>query len=366
MTTETQNDIEEDSGSSGLHRPPPARSPARYLCVVVCFPAFILLAVGIALTLWLIALKSNDGDSIPTAPPPSSGELFRFDASSSGKDDAAALPVTWDTPTPNPNLFETPKPSPNVQSPTFSQIKQLTTQSPTLVPTQESIFIKNNRGKFLDILESRIDSGKFILYENGLPETPQFKAQSWLTQDPHFFRYSDDRMIQRWVLATFAFGMMEGTANGGYKNALLRQEGILQIPPALTDWVQYTDECTWFHTIGDDNGRNLCNSEGLYIRLDLRSQNLVGTLPSEIALLSDHLRKWNGRLMIKSAHHCSRLTTPLLSVFIHLYDNQIQGTVPTELGLLSKLGRWYHGSCDKSAVQALFYIPTNFTRQPLS
>jgi len=310
----TPNDLEEDDGNSDLHRPPPARSPAPYLCMVVCIPAVILLGIGIALTIWLIALKSNNNDAIPTAPP-SLEDSFWFDTSSSlGNDDDMALgSPTRNTPTQNPTIFETPQPSPNVPSPTFSPTIQPPTQSPTLLPTQESIFIKNARGKFLDILESRTESSIFAFNEDGQQKSPQVKAQNWLSQDPQFHQYSDDRMIQRWVLATFAFGMMEGTSNGD--NAFLSQQEVLQIPPALQDWVQYTDECTWFHTIGDDNGSSVCNSEGLYIRLDLRSQNLVGTLPSEIALLSNHL------------------------LYLHLYDNQIKGTMPTELGLLSKLER---------------------------
>lgn len=88
--------------------------------------------------------------------------------------------------------------------------------------------------------------------------------------------------MQRWVLATFAFGMVD-------QNAFSQQ---MSVPQAMQNWVQYTDECTrWFYTLGDDGGTSLCNSDGLYVRLDLRSQNLVGTLPSEIALLSNHLSK---------------------------------------------------------------------------
>ena len=94
--------------------------------------------------------------------------------------------------------------------------------------------------------------------------------------------------MQRWVLATFAFGMV------GH-NAFSQQ---LSVPQAIQNWAQYTDECSrWFYTLGDDRNTNLCNEDGMYIRLDLRIQNLSGTIPSEIALMSNHLRKFCKCLM---------------------------------------------------------------------
>lgn len=142
-------------------------------------------------------------------------------------------------------------------------------------------------------------------------DSPQYHALDWLIHDPNFEEYSNARLIQRWVLASFAFGLKDAD----WRDTALSRSAHPALPQALMDsWVQYdTDECTWFFTQVDQ--AQLCNEDGLYQRIDLRSQNLSGTLPMEIALLSNHLER------------------------IYLYDNEIHGTLPSELGLLSNLER---------------------------
>jgi hypothetical protein len=86
----------------------------------------------------------------------------------------------------------------------------------------------------------------------------------------------------------------------------------------------------------------LCNDQGQYVRIDLRSLNLSGTLPSELSLLSNSLGKFQIFYLIPqhspNISHPSLLRSLISIEFIFLSDNQFHGTLPTHLGLLRKLG----------------------------
>jgi hypothetical protein len=121
--------------------------------------------------------------------------------------------------------------------------------------------------------------------------SPQWRALEWLTSDPNFSSYTDDRKIQRYALAVFAFG--------------------LQSPPDTGTWLDYnTHECDWY-TAASSGSSCASNSNGqgaLMRRLDLRNSGLTGTLPVELGLLSSALTQ------------------------IYLQDNALRGTLPAIWG----------------------------------
>lgn len=316
------------------------------LYIVVTVLGLLLLALITGLAIWLIALKTNDTiaagsssiaeeESIWAQPTLSPTRIpTRFDVVTEIKaptiapthqEDATAAPITAE-PTSKPTRSPThaPKASSPTEvpvtdapttrptlSPTSAPTIQQTTLSPTPLPTPESTLIQRARTKFVQVLESQSISAVTPL---GQPNTPQYHALNWLIHDPNFDDYSDARLIQRWVLATFAYGLRD--ADWRDSTATSRSFGISPppLPQALMNsWVKYTNECTWFYTNVEDV--DLCNEEGLYHRIDLRSQNLAGTIPTEIALLSNHL------------------------AFLYLYDNEIDGTIPSELMQLKKMER---------------------------
>mmetsp|Transcript_19283 Transcript_19283/g.47682 ORF Transcript_19283/g.47682 Transcript_19283/m.47682 type:complete len:393 (+) Transcript_19283:134-1312(+) len=323
---------EGDPENPGLQRPPPSEEePHRYLCLVISFPGVILLGIAAALIIFLISLKSNNSEAIATSAP-SPEDPFWFDISENlgggGNNDDVALSFPTRQPTQNPTRItsstfveDDDRLSSSVTEPPILPLPQV--NPPTLLPTpllsEEAFFLEDAKNRFQEILESK-SRGDFTVRDKDA-DSPQTKALNWLVRDPNLYSYSGDRVLQRWVLATFAFGMVSPSSEnnverGGAAGTIRSQEPPLSIPQAMQNWVRYTDECTrWYYTLGDDNGKTLCNSEGLYVRLDLRLQNLVGTLPSEIALLSNHLR------------------------YIHLFDNRLYGTVPSEFGLLTQLER---------------------------
>lgn len=306
--------------SSSTHR----SASYRDLYIVVIVMSLLLLAIITGLAIWLIALKTNEtlaaGGSIeqeeesvsvsfPSMSPTRIPTRFDFVATD--------LPTTAPTirgstsrPTRRPTVAPTRTPSttaaPRTPAPTsritdaptaLATLATLTptpaptalpaTSNPTALPTPESISMQQARAKFLQVLESQSISAVTTL---GRLDTPQFQAFEWLIRDPNFDSYSNDRMLQRWALATFALGLRDADWND--KTATSRS-GALILPEALQTWVQYTHECTWFYTNPDADA--LCDNQGRYRRIDLRSQNLAGTIPSEIALLSNHLGMYHRR-----------------------------------------------------------------------
>lgn len=169
--------------------------------------------------------------------------------------------------------------------------------------------------------------------------SPQFEALQWLSTESYHMTLSDDRLVQRFVLATLYFA-----ANGpGWSFG--------------QSWLSATNECDdWFPTglqcddvsgmlefVKIDSGRELQGSLpaefGLLTNLkylNLANQALTGSIPTEL-----------GRLSLLSS--CSVLGNEfsrniptelgLLRMLnsLNLANNGIVGLIPTEIGLLSQL-----------------------------
>jgi hypothetical protein len=309
LTDDPQTEADEDLHDSGFS--------IRVLFFAAFVMSILLLAVITGLAIWLINVKTTQKNEVV----PSNG------IDQTADDDLKWFPLTSSpnsSPTEAPSVATTTTPFPLTPAPSTS----------TLGPTDDPIPIQQARARFLNILIERSYS---LLQTLQQPESRHFQAYEWLIRDPNFFNYSSDRIIQRWVLALFAMGLSSSS-----DNATQQKQSITSLPPPLQTWVQYTDECTWFHSNVDSD--TLCNDQGQYVRIDLRSLDLSGTLPSEIALLSNSLGKLRITFSISQhspniSHHS--LLRSLISIeFIFLYDNQFHGTLPTHLGLLHKLGKW--------------------------
>ena len=116
-------------------------------------------------------------------------------------------------------------------------------------------------------LESLLSS---VSFDNGTalqtPLTPQNSAAIWLSINANLDTYSDAKKIQRYVLATLFYST----------NGILWNDN--------TDWLTDFDECDWY------NRDSFCEN-GTVAYLSLYSNNLVGTIPNELALLSNSLGK---------------------------------------------------------------------------
>lgn len=161
------------------------------------------------------------------------------------------------------------------------------TEDPTLRPTAEPTLrptTSTPQMKFDTALTLLVGRGA-VSDENDVeqnPESPQFYATTWLSQDPNYIQYAEDeeRLVQRWTLAVLALSL-DATA------VVDLQDGVVESDTRLPQgWLTYTDECTWF-TSSTNSNASPCDNDGNYQSIDLADQMLGGTLPTELALLSN-------------------------------------------------------------------------------
>lgn len=225
-------------------------------------------------------------------------------------------------PTERPSLQPTLRPSlrPTV-SPTSKPTIQPTPR-PTERPTEAPIDIPTPAEEAFDQTLSNFASGSLTLAQT--VGTPQYLARQWVTDDPDFFSFSAARMVQRYALAVFAFGLDRAPASADPGRA----------------WLTYgSSECDWYAS-GDGA---TCNVFGQIQRLDLRDHEqdfgytLQGRLPTELSLLSNSLEQvylqdqgLDGTLPSEFGD-LARLTR------LQLTDNNLTGTLPPEIGRLGNL-----------------------------
>lgn len=185
------------------------------------------------------------------------------------------------------------------------------------------------------------------------PKSPQSLALRFLVEDPYIKDYPDWRIRQRFALATF----YHSTDGPNWKDS--------------TDWLSYeVHECQWYarptYGFGANNMYSVefpypCedNVTGSYRNLWLYDNDLRGTLPLEMSLLTElqapslyhnfltgtipstfanmtNLQGWylQGNDLTGALPDLSRLTNILI---IHMEANRFSGTLPSELGLLSNM-----------------------------
>lgn len=113
----------------------------------------------------------------------------------------------------------------------------------------------------LPFLSSVSFDGGAALQSHG---TPQNNAYEWLAGEANLEWYNDERKtIQRYVLATLYYST-NGDSWGDNSG-----------------WLSDDDECSWYNRADD----SFC-SNGAVVEVDLWTNNLVGTIPAELGLLS--------------------------------------------------------------------------------
>lgn len=106
-------------------------------------------------------------------------------------------------------------------------------------------------------------------------DSPQSRALDWLASSENLQEYPDWKRIQRYVLATLYFST---NADDWFKN---------------DGWLSEEDECKWYSQAGEAYSFPLeaCTENGTYAVITLKKNNMIGTVPSEVAILSDSLSK---------------------------------------------------------------------------
>jgi hypothetical protein len=100
--------------------------------------------------------------------------------------------------------------------------------------------------------------------------SPQRSAFEWLRSPSNLEDLSEDRILQRYALATFFY------STKGWEWTVASR------------WLSNEHECSWFST---SNSIEVCNPNKKYTELSLRKNNLGGTIPIEVFVLLESLGK---------------------------------------------------------------------------
>eukprot|EP00934_Nitzschia_sp_Nitz4_P004080 Nitzschia sp. Nitz4//scaffold228_size32365//1941//8051//NITZ4_007904-RA/size32365-snap-gene-0.26-mRNA-1//1//CDS//3329542813//4070//frame0 len=148
--------------------------------------------------------------------------------------------------------------------------------------------------------------------------TPQWMAFEWLSSSVNEWVTDDDQLLQRYALATLYYSA------GGSQWSSKRS------------WLSATDECAWFSSTTSDT---ICDLFGNIIELNLNGNNLEGTIPPEIALLSNGLEL----LDLQSNSLTGTIPTELCQLTLleqlNLSSNDLDGDIPTDIWALRQLRR---------------------------
>jgi len=197
------------------------------------------------------------------------------------------------------------------------------------------------------------------------PTSPQSKAAEWILKEceaevpidpctPSQLEYNE----QRYALAVLYFSLTGDGWNDG-SNSNLDPSA-----PAGT-WMSSLDYCEWGTEISGANGsynQLVCNDEGHVINLNLQTNNLIGSIPPEIGVLS-YLTSYISFTNAQSGQIPSTLglITPLETFDVEFNNmdgtlfqeeymtsltnlvnwrtsnNNFVGSIPSEIGLWTKL-----------------------------
>jgi len=233
-----------------------------------------------------------------------------------------------------PNTLPTPKPMLPVIPPTTAPSNAITmTPSSPLITAPSSAPSEIDRGiDLLGLITEAYPKGRLALQN---PNSPQTKALEWLESSGSSGASSVQKILQRYVLATVYYATNGDNWIDG------------------TGWLSEGDECNWM-----SKTQFPCNEKGEFTKLDLKENNLSGTLPAELEILSGTLQSIDIRdnyvsgeiswglvnleeLDLSSNNFSGDLTRDLFDATkltrLSLFDNKLSSSIPTELGQLTNL-----------------------------
>ena len=232
-------------------------------------------------------------------------------------------------PKPNDNGSKDPSSLPTLM-PTLSQMPSA--DDPSDVPSSAPINLD-----LLSLITESYPQSQQALED---PTSPQSKALKWLESPTNSEILEDRRLLQRFALATLYYSTNGGdwTNNAG--------------------WLSEEDECNWM----SKSKESICSDLGEYIILDLQENNLNGTLPIELGILSDTIRTVITRENSLSGEIPSSILSDLKGLQVldlssngfsgvlvqelfnatnltrlSLFENRITSSIPTEIGRLKNL-----------------------------
>jgi Leucine-rich repeat (LRR) protein len=187
------------------------------------------------------------------------------------------------------------------------------TPNPNIVDTVNNDFDFFNE-RLRNVLSNTLPESLVKLED---PTSPQSRALEWLRLNPP----TESELTLRPVIQTFVLLVFYSSTNGeGWFNSM--------------GWLSTNEECEWFSTASSGS---ICDQYGRLIEIDLRSNNLNGSLPMELVLLKEHMKRIrvNGNSLKGTLPSAIREMTNLER--FHVHWNSFSGTIPTYLGGLTAL-----------------------------
>jgi hypothetical protein len=206
--------------------------------------------------------------------------------------DVSPTPESSQFPSDLPSMRPSSQPSiPSAVSKTSSPTIFSNTITPSQPPISSESVTPSTPFDLLDLLvRNSFDDGLALSDQT----SPQYRAYIWLQWNEFQSEYPEWRILQRYALATLYF-----SSNGG---AWLVNDM----------WLTNQSECEWYSKAGSGGA---CNSNNEMVNLELDGNNLDGTIPPELGLLSEL-----ERLTLRGGP-----------------EKNLSGTVPSELGFLTNL-----------------------------
>jgi hypothetical protein len=152
------------------------------------------------------------------------------------------------------------------------------------------------------------------------PLSPQGRALQWLESDVLTSKMLGWRMLQRFSLAVIYFAL-----NGEHWFN-------------HSAWISSQDECAWFRATEYLLDGDPCDSSGQFVFLGLPDNNVSGSIPPELSLLTK-LEVINLRDNIVSGSIPDGIESLTNVHSFILGGNRLNGTIPSELRLMFKLTR---------------------------
>ena len=142
----------------------------------------------------------------------------------------------------------------------------------------------------LDVLKNRGIIPYAASIESNV-DSPRYRATEWISMDPNYYDYSEDRIIQRWTLANFAYTWdVFSTSEQQQQQRNRRRRQRRRLQDVSESWLTYTNECDWYTSASAE--LSTCDENGMYRRLDIKDMELGGSLPAELSLLSNSLSEF--------------------------------------------------------------------------
>jgi hypothetical protein len=145
----------------------------------------------------------------------------------------------------------------------------MTTQAPTTTTNTQAPPMTPIPQDLSELISSASSDGGQALATSS---TPQNMALEWLAGNPNLANYTDQQKVQRYALATIYYSTKgDSWASNDF-------------------WISNADACDKWYQFNDTTID--CKSNGSVSYLDLSNNNLQGTIPREIGMLSDSLGKF--------------------------------------------------------------------------